>query len=79
MKQPPSKHHKHRGLLVYQKSRIVWRQKTISSPLGDTSYYLCPKCGILLEREFVHYCDECGQKLNWRLVELRFRLAEDVS
>ena len=31
-----------------------------------------------LEREFVHYCDSCGQKLNWRLVSAHFKKA-DVS
>ena len=30
------------------------------------AYYLCPKCGITLEREFVAYCDRCGQNLGWR-------------
>ena len=77
MRQPPSKRHKHKGLLVYQKSRIVWQHKTISSPFGDTSYYICPKCGILLEREFVHYCDECGQKLDWHIVAAHFKKAGD--
>lgn len=78
MRQRFSNGHKHRGVLVYRKSRTVWRQRTFSSPLGDTSYFLCPKCGILLEREFVRYCDGCGQKLNWSLVEAQFRLAEDA-
>ena len=32
---------------------------------GETGYYLCPRCQILLEREFVAYCDCCGQRLNW--------------
>ncbi len=29
------------------------------------SYYVCPRCRIPLEREFVAYCDRCGQCLNW--------------
>lgn len=28
-------------------------------------YYVCPRCGITLEREFVAYCDRCGQCLGW--------------
>ena len=29
-------------------------------------YYVCPRCGITLEREFVAYCDRCGQCLDWK-------------
>lgn len=29
-------------------------------------YYVCPQCGITLEREFVGYCDRCGQHLDWK-------------
>ena len=27
---------------------------------------VCPSCKITLEREFQHYCDRCGQCLNWK-------------
>ncbi len=30
-----------------------------------TSFPVCPRCGISLEREFQHYCDRCGQSLSW--------------
>lgn len=33
--------------------------------LADGLYYLCPKCGITLDREFQNYCDRCGKKLDW--------------
>lgn len=29
-------------------------------------YYVCPRCGITLDREFVAYCDRCGQHLDWK-------------
>ena len=29
------------------------------------SYYICPRCQELLEREFIAYCSRCGQCLNW--------------
>ena len=32
---------------------------------GDSLYYLCPNCKILLPREHMHYCDNCGQHLCW--------------
>ncbi|MBR6736130.1 MAG: hypothetical protein IKL92_04630 [Oscillospiraceae bacterium] len=28
-------------------------------------YYVCPKCNITLEREFMPYCSRCGQHLCW--------------
>lgn len=31
---------------------------------GDT-YAVCPKCQIGLEREYMAFCDVCGQKLSW--------------
>ena len=77
MRYPPSRRRRYRGLPVFPRSRTVWRQQIISSPMGDTAYYLCPKCGIFLEREFVRYCDQCGQKLNWRVVAQRFADSED--
>ena len=30
----------------------------------DTSFFVCPQCGITLE--FMKYCDCCGQCLNWK-------------
>ena len=31
-----------------------------------TAYYICPKCNITMEREFMAYCDRCGQRLSWK-------------
>ena len=35
----------------------------------NTSYPLCPRCDSAIEREYVFFCDQCGQKLNWDLFE----------
>ena len=35
----------------------------------NTTYPLCPRCESALEREYVFFCDQCGQKLNWDLFE----------
>jgi len=32
---------------------------------GGSIYYCCPRCSITLDREFMSYCDRCGQKLDW--------------
>ncbi len=33
---------------------------------GETGYYMCPRCEVSLERDFVSYCDRCGQALDWK-------------
>ena len=32
---------------------------------GD-SYPLCPRCGGLTDREYMAFCDQCGQCLGWK-------------
>ena len=55
-------------------SEIRYRQKmrirevmVFSSPVyGKIGYYVCPRCSTTLEREFMPFCDRCGQRLDWR-------------
>ena len=35
----------------------------------NTAYPLCPRCDSAIEREYVFFCDQCGQKLYWDLFE----------
>ena len=37
-----------------------------SSFYGWTGYYVCPRCSVTLEREYMAFCDRCGQKLDWK-------------
>ncbi|MCM1236639.1 MAG: hypothetical protein NC489_41715 [Ruminococcus flavefaciens] len=37
-----------------------------AGPYGETGYYICPRCSVTMEREFMAYCDRCGQKLDWK-------------
>ncbi len=30
-----------------------------------TTYPVCPRCHMTLEREYQAFCDRCGQALNW--------------
>lgn len=32
----------------------------------DHIYYYCPRCQRLLERDFVAYCCNCGQCIDWQ-------------
>ena len=36
---------------------------------SKTTYPICPRCTQSLEREYMAFCDRCGQKLNWDLFE----------
>lgn len=39
------------------------------------SYAVCPRCQQLLDREYMRFCDSCGQKLVWK----NFRNAERIK
>ena len=43
--------------------------KALLLPNND-SFPLCPRCGISLEREYMAFCDRCGQHLAWNLFPL---------
>ena len=45
--------------------RAVTELRVFHTAYGTTGYYVCPSCGITLEREFVNFCDRCGQRLDW--------------
>ena len=32
-------------------------------------YPRCPRCHRTMEREYMSFCDRCGQKLDWRHFE----------
>ena len=34
-------------------------------PNGN-GYYICPRCHVTMEREFMNFCDRCGQRLDWK-------------
>ena len=53
----------------------IWRTKPVTerivlnSGAGESLYYLCPGCSIFLPREYMRFCDCCGQRLGWDAVE----------
>jgi len=54
-------------LAGYRQKMRVTEVLIISSALyGKTGYYVCPRCSITLEREFMAFCDRCGQRLDWK-------------
>lgn len=32
-----------------------------------TSFYVCPRCRNTIDREYMAYCDRCGQCLDWTM------------
>lgn len=39
-------------------------EKIIQYKSGD-SYPICPRCDCSLDREYMRFCDRCGQRLSW--------------
>ena len=39
-------------------------EKIIRYKSGD-SYPICPRCDCSLDREYMRFCDRCGQRLSW--------------
>lgn len=48
-------------------------RKNLLLESGD-SYPICPRCDDLLDREYMTFCDCCGQKLAWNLWEFATEL-----
>lgn len=36
----------------------------------DGCFPICPRCRIPLEREYMVFCDRCGQRLDWSVIHL---------
>lgn len=55
------------SLMSYRRKMPVTEIRIFpSNYYGETGYYVCPRCSVTLEREFMAYCDRCGQRLDWR-------------
>lgn len=53
-------------LLTYRVPMMVHDMVVFRQVRDDDTCYRCPRCQVLLEREFMAYCSCCGQALNWR-------------
>lgn len=47
---------------TYRVPLLVTERRIFAS--GD-SYPVCPRCARTIDREYMCFCDRCGQKLNW--------------
>lgn len=48
----------------YRKPMAI-TQRIVLPTRYSASYFICPRCLATLDREFVAYCDRCGQCLDW--------------
>ena len=53
----------------YRKPMVVRELMVFPSMRQEVSYYVCPRCQRTVEREFMRYCDRCGQCLDWSQYE----------
>lgn len=51
------------GAATYRLARPV--TKVIHLASSEDTYPVCPRCRISMDREYISFCDRCGQKLSW--------------
>ena len=54
------------ALASYRIPMPVTELKVFPECHGQPAYYVCPRCRLTVEREFMNFCDRCGQRLDWR-------------
>lgn len=52
-------------LLSYRTPMMITEVMEFPTMRGASAYYVCPRCGITLDREYQSFCDRCGQHLDW--------------
>ena len=51
--------------VLYRSPRLV---RQVFQSDGGNTYPICPRCDCTIEREYMSFCDRCGQKLGWGLL-----------
>ena len=51
------------NLVSYRLPLLVTEVVVLNS---GSCYPRCPRCGLSIDREYMNYCDRCGQRLEWR-------------
>lgn len=49
--------------------RIPMQVKRIRRFLDGSYYPICPGCQQTIDREYMRFCDRCGQRLVWEMYE----------
>jgi len=53
------------NLLISLSYRIPLPVKEVRILGSSGEYAVCPKCEATVDREYMLYCDRCGQRLDW--------------
>ena len=40
-------------------------REVVYFPRSSSSFSRCPRCRLTMDREYMSFCDRCGQKLDW--------------
>jgi len=57
------------NLLLSPSYRIPLKVKEVKVLGFSGEYAVCPKCKATIDREYISYCDRCGQHLDWTCFE----------
>lgn len=53
------------GILAQLQYRLPMTVTTALEFGGGNIYPRCPRCQVSMEREYMAFCDRCGQRLEW--------------
>ena len=51
--------------ISYRVPMVVWEVILFR---GGNTYPICPRCKCSLDREYMRFCDRCGQHLAWEFL-----------
>lgn len=57
------------ALFSLAKYRVPMQVKELCRFCGGDIYPVCPRCGATVEREYMRFCDRCGQRLGWEFFD----------
>ena len=57
------------GLLLAVSYRLPMQVTQICRFTNGDCYPVCPRCTETLDREYMAYCDRCGQYLSWKRID----------
>ena len=62
------------GRLSAERYRFPMQVTKVLVLTYEGSYPICPRCGCSIDREYMNFCDRCGQRLGWE----RFDFAQVI-
>ena len=65
LKRQKTRLHKTLGVFGAITYRLPLPIKEVVVYRSGNHYPRCPRCGQSMDREYMHFCDRCGQKLGW--------------